>query len=107
MPCHHPKNRPNQPSTQRTRLTRESDLNLIIFDARKPTDANQTATTNVHEIRSIHEALNVPIAKESREKPHSTSLHGSLPSGLPSQCEFRGHVTPNKVRRFVIHLPAT
>jgi hypothetical protein len=80
MPYHHPKNRPNQPSTQRTRLTRESDLNLIIRDARRPTDANQPAATNAHEIRSIHEALNVPIAKESREKPHSNPLHGSLAS---------------------------
>jgi len=44
MPYHHPKNRPNQPSTQRTRLTRESDLNLIILDARKPTDANPSST---------------------------------------------------------------
>ena len=47
------------------------------------------------------------IRKESRAKPHSNPLHGSLPSGLPSQYEFRGHATPSKVRRFIAHLPAT
>jgi len=59
-----------------------------------------------YEIRSILEALYAPIAKESREKPHSKPFHGSLPSGLPSQYDFRGHATPNEVRRFIAHLPA-
>jgi len=59
-----------------------------------------------YEISSTPEALYVPIAKESREKPHSNPRHDSLPSGLPSQYDSRGYAAPNEVRRFIRRLPA-
>lgn len=101
-----PTNRQNLPPTQRSRPTHEFDLDLILQDARQPTQANPSATANSREIRLLFDPLYVPIAKESREKPHSNPLHGSLPSGLPSQDDFRGHGTPNEVRRFIAHLSA-
>ena len=51
-----------------------------------------------HEIRPQFEAFNVPIAKESREKLHSNSLHGSLPSGLQSQYELRGRAEYPRIK---------
>jgi len=72
MPYHHPKNCPNQPPTQCSRPTHESDFDLITIEARKTTLATPSATANSSEIRLLFDHLNVPIAKESHEKPYST-----------------------------------
>ncbi|MBM3855710.1 MAG: hypothetical protein FJ399_21580 [Verrucomicrobia bacterium] len=43
MPCHHPTKRPNLPSTSRRRPTHESDLDLVLPDARQLIHANPSA----------------------------------------------------------------
>lgn len=106
MPCHAPRTARTYRHPNAAATSLESDLDLIILNACQPTHANPFASAKAPEIPSILEALNMPIPQESREEPYSNPLHGSLPSGLPGQYNYRGHATPNEVMRFIGHLPA-